>query len=526
LDSGYTHQAARLQEEQYFGGQEPWASASPDVKSRLGTVKLQSYLSCKLAQQITNRLPTIREKIDDRLRNMEVQLKQYPEPPKHNALRIIYDVVTEFTNEVRNEIAAEWPCTDWRNSWETLQKELFDGLMSLKPTMATGAAQDKGIYVASLAGAGSPPGSSSKDVIVLGDSEDEDDRDGDVSMSSTPNPETPTKKRKLEETPAPSPFKNLRSKASPDYSERRTKFKLDEVEQFLKTTSKSRIPGQIEPRVLNAMMITTLENWELPLQGFFDNFEKRLRHQIKGLFERFFKKWEGTALYASAWKIIMEMLDLNVHQQRNTLAIESLDDEKAGPYIFHSDVYNRDKEIVLQAYRQARFKARLQRFKQERQHYTGKEMSAAEEIKMRKDDKVMAVLNSEPYAVQLEVMAQVVTYYMLAARRFHDSVCMRIESKFFKQLCTQLRDELENGLGVNDEDKGMLRSSQNPSLSLTSSRPPQRCPTPRRAIRARAQPPTASCSSQTTSPSSTNAHRPRGEEIRRRGARISRIRFR
>jgi hypothetical protein len=33
---------------------------------------------------------------------------------------------------------------------------------------------------------------------------------------------------------------------------------------------------------------------------------------------------------------------------------------------------------------------------------------------------------------------------------------MRIESKFFTQLCTQLRDELENGLGIHDEVAGML----------------------------------------------------------------------
>jgi hypothetical protein len=32
---------------------------------------------------------------------------------------------------------------------------------------------------------------------------------------------------------------------------------------------------------------------------------------------------------------------------------------------------------------------------------------------------------------------------------------MRIESKFFSQLRTQLRDELENGLGIHDETEGM-----------------------------------------------------------------------
>lgn len=66
----------------------------------------------------------------------------------------------------------------------------------------------------------------------------------------------------------------------------------------------------------------------------------------------------------------------------------------------------------------------------------------------------MAVLRHEPYEVELGVVAQVYTYYVLAARRFHDAVCMRIESQFYKQLRTQMRDELENGLGLNDSREG------------------------------------------------------------------------
>jgi hypothetical protein len=80
----------------------------------------------------------------------------------------------------------------------------------------------------------------------------------------------------------------------------------------------------------------------------------------------------------------------------------------------------------------------------------------------------MEVLNHEPYVVELSVVAQVTTYYMLAARRFHDAVCMRIESKFFKQLRTQLRDELENGLGLNDGSEGKILLPVPLSILLTS----------------------------------------------------------
>jgi hypothetical protein len=323
--------------------------------------------------------------------------------------------------------------------------------------MATGGRRDRGIYAESLA-SGTTVGASANQAIDLEASEAEGEEDGDASMSGTPNPETPTKKRKLEDTtPGPSPLKNQRSVGripSPDFSEKRTKFQLDTVAQHLGKTSKAKVPGHIEPRVTNAMMLATLEHWGLPLKEFFDTLEKQLRTQLKVIFHKHFVKWEGTALYSSAWKIVMDMLNLYLDQQRTTMAGESLDDEKAGPYIFHDDIFSREKESVVQAYRQARFKARMTTYKKERQHRLGKEMSSAEEAKMRKDEKVMALINYEPYSVQLDVVADVVTYYMFAARRFHDSVCMRIESKFFMQLRTQLLDELENGLGIHDEVEG------------------------------------------------------------------------
>lgn len=92
-------------------------------------------------------------------------------------------------------------------------------------------------------------------------------------------------------------------------------------------------------------------------------------------------------------------------------------------------------------------------------------MTAQEEERLKRDERTMAVLRHEPYEIELGAVVQVTAYYMLAARRFHDSVCMRIGSKFFKQLRTQLRDELENGLGLNDGSEG--HSAVLPTIHLT-----------------------------------------------------------
>jgi hypothetical protein len=451
-----THEDARVQERNFFDTKEPFSSAFQKHRSRFGTSNLQAFLAGKLAEQITNKLPIIEEEMDARLHEIDNDLKHYPEPPTHNASRIIFDLVLEFSQSVQQEIHGDFPCKDWRPIWKALQKSLFGSLVSLKPTMATAGSRDNGIYKLFLNSS-----KSSKDVIVVSDDENEDDIDGDVRMSMAP--ETPTKKRKTESTPGPSPLKKNGSSHTdetpkvpiPDFSDRRTKFQLDAVSKYLEETSNARVPGQLEHKVTDAMMLKTLEHWELPLNRFFDKLEELLRSQLHDLFEKCFRRWSGTALYKTAWAIVTDMVVLNMHQQRTIMASESLEDERNSVYVFHDEIFSHDKEAVLEHYRQARSRARFGVYKTERTKYTGKTATQVEQVRMLKDEKLVALLNHEPYSVELDVAAGIATYYMTAARRLHDSICMRIESKFFRQLRTQLRDELENGLGIHDEIKGM-----------------------------------------------------------------------
>ncbi|EAT79567.2 hypothetical protein SNOG_13240 [Parastagonospora nodorum SN15] len=458
LDRHLTHEAARAQEKQFFDTAKPFA-AFRQHDSRFGTWNLQSFLSDKLAEQITKKLPIIEEEIHTRRHEVEEELKQYPAPVTQNAPRVIFDILTEFAQSVRLELEGDFKHRVWRNNWKALQRSLFSSILSLKPTLATGGTRDKGIYRSSLSG-----GASANDSIVLesdDESDDEGSGTGDIRMSGTP--ETPTKKRKLDSTPGPSPLKNsIPAKSTsvaavvpfPDFTKKRTKFQLDGISQHLEETSNASIPGHYDHKITDAMSMETLEHWSLPLTEFFNSLEKDLKSRIRALFHESFRTWESVALYEAAWKIVVQMLDLNLQQQRTTMATESLEDETNSVYVFQKGIFATEKVAQLELYRQARFKARLARYRHERQHRTGKDITPAEDAKILKNAKLIELLNEEPYSVELGVAATITTYFMTAARRFHDSVCMRIESKFFKQLQTQLRDELENGLGIYDEDNG------------------------------------------------------------------------
>jgi hypothetical protein len=468
LAQGLTHDQARDQERHFFKDKEPFATKFKKHELRYGTWNLQAFLSRKLGENIIKNLPVIQAEIEFRICGVEHDLMKYPEPPSHNALRIIFDLILEFSQDVRQEVEGNWPRKDWYNDWEALQKTFFSSLASLKPALVTRGKKDEGIYQQSL-----NAGRSANDSIVVEDGTDDDaDTNEDTHMSETP--ETPTKKRKFGTTPGPSPLKSslVGSQGSgstvakdssntaeelpfADFSGEKTRFQLDEVMKYLQERSNARVPGNLDYRVTAELTLQTLQDWPLPVKDFFDKLEQLLWSHLKALFDKHFERWTGTGVYDAAWKIVTEMTKLNLKQQRDTMANESLNDEKNGVYIFHTELYKRDKDALLECYREARYKARLSSYKNERMSKLGKAMTPAEEARMLKDEKLNALLCHEPYKDEITVVADVVTYNMMAARRLHSSICMRIESKFFKQLRTQLRDELEIGLGIHDEANGM-----------------------------------------------------------------------
>lgn len=143
----------------------------------------------------------------------------------------------------------------------------------------------------------------------------------------------------------------------------------------------------------------------------------------------------------------MKFLANNLDEQRTIMAAESLNDEREGPHIFHEDKFKDEKAAVMDRYAQARFDARLRLYYAEYAEKNHKEMPQTKKAKVCKDEIMMALIKKEPYTREIDLVADIATYYTIAARRFHDSIIMRIQSRFFKQLREKLREQLEDELG-------------------------------------------------------------------------------
>ena len=324
--------------------------------------------------------------------------------------------------------------------------------------MSTSGLRDQDLYKSTL------PGQSAHDPVCL----DEDDRTESVQYNL---PETPQKKRKLESTPGPTPTKTPRSARATNitpskgkmndhgFKTLRTVYQLDKVVQHLSEYSITKIHDQIQPMVVNDMIKNTLQKWHLPLTKLFGDLECELKSCIRCIFDRYFGSRSDTKLYGDAWRIVEDIFNTSMAEQRCSLAADILGNELEGPYMFHQKKFDDAKDILRQKYYTARFNARLRIYRREMEEHVGEDKVTSEE-RMRKDDKLCSLITKEPYQKEIDVIARITSYYEIAADRFHDSICMGIEGKLFKRLRTKLHDEMDDTLGIHDIDNGARRAME------------------------------------------------------------------
>lgn len=463
LQRGLSHHQARDEEQTFFASKEPWSGRFRAYGDRFGTGHLQQYLSKTLASQMVDALPAIYQQIRVRLDDVDSRLRQLPEPPTHDAPRAVADVLQAFCTHVRKEMEAEYPCRDWRNTWSELQKGFDQNLVAMKPGMRTNGDRD-------IFGSGNLRGTSDDPWLV-------DDDDEVMGF-----PETPSKKRKVEDQMAPlyntspkTPNKNRLATPNPFTTpkrpppkvpsgadtttmckDRRHVFILDDVADHLKTNSISKIPDQLQPKVIDAMILEAIKPWEFPMEVFIKDLENALKAQLMAIFEEHFKKCTDTPLYQETFRLVGDIIHTSLNEQ-NMMAKDSLTDELEGPYIFHGQIFDAAKQSTLGSYVDGRKKARFRKFAlQELPHLSELDpkseqfAQALRELnkKISKDETKSAVINKDPYEFEVSVLARITSYYTVAARRFHDSICMRVESKLFKRLRENLYKDLELALGT------------------------------------------------------------------------------
>ncbi|KAE9990102.1 hypothetical protein EG327_001875 [Venturia inaequalis] len=452
LKKGITHAEAREQEALFFNS-EVWTSRFAGFEDRLGTSKLQEVLSEKLASLILETLPTIAERVNERLEEINEELKTLPDPPA-NALHVVNKALGDFVHQLRAKIDGDKP-NELTKSWKQARKIFLDDItISQRPTLLV----NESLYNATASTTTSPaltpkavvkkqstfttPSKRNRttEYVTLDDSDEE--------MAPTPS-----KRAKISSSaPHPAPLSSDRESAVG----LKVRFRLDEIRNVLDEHNASGLPGSIEPKAVDRLILSALVNWGIPLQAVLKALRGALSTLLMTTLGEALKEWGTTALYKEMIRIIGTFIKIHVGELELNTAARALRVELTKPITNDVESLDRAEELELALFQTARFKERSEAYFDKTDDQTGKTTSAeAREVKRRNTEQsgvVCKAIGPDPFAREVKVMSKIRAYYKIAATRFVDNICQAVEADMFLQLRNGLQEDLEEGLRVTEPD--------------------------------------------------------------------------
>jgi hypothetical protein len=196
-------------------------------------------------------------------------------------------------------------------------------------------------------------------------------------------------------------------------------------------------------------MLESLGHWHVVVTTFLDQLDRQLALQIEQVLDKALGDWKTTGLYRETKKIVERFVASLLDSQRTTMAPETLNDELCGPYFLDATYFDFHKERVLGAFTSARFNKRRDIYFEIMEKNTGKVVAEPKQKEDAKKEPLKSKIANDPYSREVDVIAEVRAYYQLSSIRFHESICMRLESQLFKALSDKTFEvHLREGLQI------------------------------------------------------------------------------
>ncbi|KAF2472329.1 P-loop containing nucleoside triphosphate hydrolase protein [Lindgomyces ingoldianus] len=455
LEKKITHSEARREEEMFFDQTDPWATNLHTHRERFGTLNLQTALSKKLAALSLQALPKSRAVISEQLETVEQGLARIPKPQTRDVVGLVHEALRSFTENIRKEMLRDYARNAWRLTWDQLRKDFAKKLNDLRPRMVLSAALDSEVLKPKR-----------PECIDLCESDDDDTTSRALALPVTPQ------KRKLDHASTPSrgipskpqangsnPSPGSANGAAPAVEKQKhamkkfaIRYNLNETRDRLYEMSSAKLHRQVNPKAVEFLMLQSLHNWEVILQSFLKSLHERLSKRIQSILDESLTPWNSTELFKGSAEVVKKFLATHFDLLRTSIAQEILVAEKEGPYLFDQRYFDFHMSRYLEEYKNARIRARQDKYFELLEAQTGKELSKTDQENQGKKEPLRALLAQDPYSQEVEVLAQVRAYYELASIRFHESICMRVEAQLFRRLSKDLFEHLKNDLDITGED--------------------------------------------------------------------------
>jgi hypothetical protein len=203
------------------------------------------------------------------------------------------------------------------------------------------------------------------------------------------------------------------------------------------------LDNHVDPKGLATLSMQSLQHWDSVLESYYRNLEQAMVERLETVLVDAMREWTTTLLYEETRQIVGSFVAEQFIIQLETVGPDALKAERNRPYMSDARYFDFHKARYLNEYKHARFQKRQQIYFAELEEKTGREVSARDQETQAKKEPLKSLLGKEPYERELDAIANIRAYYELAAIRFNEVICMRIESQLFRPIGELLRGQLQ-----------------------------------------------------------------------------------
>ncbi|KAL7931523.1 P-loop containing nucleoside triphosphate hydrolase protein [Trichoderma chlorosporum] len=439
-----------------------WPDAFHAFVERCGVERLKAFLSERLGEEFAKSLPNIKLKVKYHLDKVTRQLANLPELP-HNVELEIQTCLNSFADSARLKI------DEFAARINSLPTNFRDCLLEIKPKFTL---KDK------------------SDTLVV--DLDDDESDAASVGTATTSFVTPSKRRHTAPQVTPSskrtrmdhPMNGTSSSVKPEeagiangnsfgppqpapppqrqgFPEPFTEFSdvgrgfrtLREVKEEIQAKMKAGMPSIIPPDVYNDLAMEAIRPWNGPTRVYLKEVIRQLQAELDLALNKSLENLKKRFIYTEAKRHLKSCLE--EHWKTTQKELEQLYcDEAERVMTYNTEAFDqclKSERAVLTRFRHYMRMLGAGYAQKSLVPWEGlTEEKQMQEAKRREQEQTK--LKPDEFEREVEVVAYVRGYYKLAALRYSDAVTQRIVCRMIPAIRRQLRNYLDDKLGVRGPD--------------------------------------------------------------------------
>ncbi|KAL2257177.1 hypothetical protein VTK26DRAFT_555 [Humicola hyalothermophila] len=420
-----------------------WPEVFEPFKDRCGVEKLKAFLSLKLGEKFATILPEVKQKVEDRLRDLNEQLQQYPDPPANPEMEIMTSLA-DFTSRVQERILHHDFESTWHRNFATKFK---DTILKLKPKFNV---KEPSRQSGSASGGDSPaanPFARKRVGQVMDLTQPSPKRqraqpaNGTIKVEAPDSPSLPATPRH----PRPAAVGN-----SP-YAARGFKSKtLMDIRELI---NRAAVPGQLDlvsTTVYQPLFIEAATAWAPHLERFIEATIAFLQREVFAILDTAFADLKNRAVYKESFRHMKAFIETHKKELRDQLMLlYKLETKRLYTTDAVSLKHNKAAELEILVRHRNLFRIAA---------YNGEELGPIPKVdelteeELRQEaarmEKELKKFGPDPFEKELAVAAYIRGYYLTAANRFVDYVSIHVMAGLLPQVAATIKTYLHDKLGL------------------------------------------------------------------------------